>query len=40
MIEETARHVGHADIIRETIDGQSRTLTSQAMASIHHNCGV
>jgi uncharacterized damage-inducible protein DinB len=22
MIEETARHAGHADIIRETIDGQ------------------
>ena len=21
MIEETARHAGHADIIRETIDG-------------------
>lgn len=21
MIEETARHVGHADIVRETIDG-------------------
>lgn len=23
MIEETARHAGHADIIRETIDGRS-----------------
>jgi len=22
MIEETARHAGHADLIRETIDGQ------------------
>jgi len=22
MIEETARHVGHADIIRESIDGR------------------
>jgi len=21
MIEETARHAGHADIIRETLDG-------------------
>jgi hypothetical protein len=29
MIEETARHAGHADIIRETIDG-SRGLQSQA----------
>jgi hypothetical protein len=24
MIEETARHAGHADIIRETIDGRRR----------------
>ena len=23
MIEETARHAGHADIIRETIDGST-----------------
>ena len=23
MIEETARHVGHLDIMREAIDGQS-----------------
>jgi hypothetical protein len=25
MIEETARHVGHADIIREQLDGKSGT---------------
>jgi hypothetical protein len=25
MIEETARHAGHADIIRETIDGSPRS---------------
>jgi len=23
MIEETARHVGHADLLREAIDGQT-----------------
>jgi len=23
MIEETARHAGHADIIRETLDGST-----------------
>ena len=25
MIEETARHAGHADIIRETLDGSRGT---------------
>jgi hypothetical protein len=25
MIEETARHGGHADIIRETLDGTRRS---------------
>jgi hypothetical protein len=25
MIEETARHAGHADIIREMIDGKTET---------------
>jgi hypothetical protein len=25
MIEETARHAGHADIIRETLDGSSES---------------
>ncbi len=28
MIEETARHAGHADIIRETIDNQRAAPTS------------
>ena len=27
VIQETARHVGHADIIREQIDGQTGLLT-------------
>jgi hypothetical protein len=27
LIEETGRHAGHADILRERIDGATRTLT-------------
>ena len=30
LIEETARHAGHADIIREAIDGQSAYLLAAA----------
>lgn len=26
MIEETARHAGHADIIRESLDGANTTM--------------
>jgi hypothetical protein len=29
MIEETARHAGHADIIRETLDGVTGYLPRQ-----------
>jgi hypothetical protein len=32
LIEETARHAGHADIIRESIDGSDAdSLTGQAI---------
>ncbi len=40
MIEETARHAGHADLIRETIDGQQGRLAMPFLdrdgASIHY----
>lgn len=44
MIEEYARHAGHADVLRERIDGrvgQQRLLESaNALASAHPNALV
>ena len=42
MIEETARHAGHADLIRENIDGLDRRLSesSKSVSSCATSAGA
>jgi hypothetical protein len=40
MIQETARHNGHADIIREAIDGTTGQRSANDRPLAAYRCGV